>query len=169
LIFPRHRAPGLLEFFEMGRHLANTAAAAATVLGLFQIAGDLTRVSVLSDVGLTFAMSPAPNPYNHVSRTDGPAFGCEGAAGVVAWHRWDHRVRGAIAGPHRRNATLLAYFLRLDGFIATHGKDPRMAMLTQYYFCNGGPIARAAGCPDDIRAVEFPVSKTWTERIACLK
>jgi len=131
----------------------------ATVVGLFNIGAAMTGIRFLNDLGSTFGISPAPDPYTRVGTADpnsktGPVFGCEDSKGNIEWHRFNHTVRGALPGPHRRTVVSLNYFnlrFRLQNPI----ENGRFAFMTHYYFCNNGPMAQATQCPADTRAVAF--------------
>jgi hypothetical protein len=146
--------------FQLDDRLTHAAALFATVLGTTKVVGILSGVWILTDISNTFGISPAPAPYERVSNVKpadvsiGQAFGCEDASGNVTWHRWNHLVRGAIPGPHRRGVTFLSYF-KAVGKYASENDNPRMDTLTHYYFCHNGPIANAADCPAEITAVLF--------------
>lgn len=133
----------------------------ATVVGTFKVIGILSGVYLFTRIGQTFAISPSPSPFSHVSAADpdalksGAIFGCEDITGQVSWHRWNYEVRGAVSGPHRRIVTMLSYFGSIGRFISNDLGDRRMQIQTQFNFCKNGPIAQAAACPPNIAAVIF--------------
>src|ERR1700748_1379960 len=116
--------------FHLPEKVIRFAGFLATLIGTFKVIGTLSGIWIFSYLANTLAISPAPSPYERLSNVDpndvnaGRAFACVDSHGNNSWYRWNHVVRGAIPGPHRRNVTFLSYFNSIDGFIAK-GADER--------------------------------------------
>jgi hypothetical protein len=130
----------------------------AVIIGLIRIPTLFFYFPTLIRIADTFAITPFPIPYNHPMVTDpedldrGLSFSCEKSGFPESRVKWNHYVRGNLAGPHRRTISYVSYF-----DLAYAERDPwqqqKFETITRAYFCNNGPLALAAACPPMLDAV----------------
>jgi len=138
----------------------------------------------LVELGQAVSISPNPSPYTRIEKIL-PAdldrqlsFACEEGQAPLRWHRWDYEFRSSVPGPHRRTIALLNYFALAESpnrSTRNEENQHRFEKMNQYYFCKGGPLARAAECGPEVTGVRFRWSAQqqgpakWVEvRQACL-
>ena len=136
----------------------------ATVVGTLRVIGTFSEIPILIAIALTFGISPAPSPFDRVMNvtygdmTRGSLIGCEDQEGNIKWAKWEHPMRSRVPGPHRRGVDLLAYLnithdanSNPDSYLNRQRRD----ILTRYYYCENGTLARAAECPANLESIIF--------------
>jgi hypothetical protein len=160
--------------------IINAAGVIAVIIGVIRIPTLFFYSPTLVRIADTFAITPFPIPYNHPMVTDpedldrGLSFSCEKSGYPDARVKWNHYVRGNLAGPHRRTISYVSYF---DLAYAERNEEQqqKFEMITRVYFCNNGPLALAAACPPMVDAVlisfnDSQIAATLREsRVACVR
>jgi len=154
----------------MGRfNWSERIAVVAILLGLTRVFGNFTGLWFVSKVGQTFAIAPDPSAFSRIVRIPADQMdrwmwlACEYKDKELVWHRLDYDFRGAIPGPHRRTVGFV-YYMRLASSGNKGAADQkRFEDMTQYYFCNDGPLAKLSQCEPGMSAMQFRWSDLSTK------
>ena len=149
-------------------NVTNVLSTVLVLAGLTRMIGAELHNRPLVQFASSLSFCPAPNPFRTVQRRKatninrGLAFGCENAEGAVSWHRYDYRMRNAVAGPHRRSVVFLHMAERVGN--AHLAVAPDLKEYLQYAWCNDGPLAEAAECGPDVKAFLLRIGGTKKQK-----